>query len=112
MCENISRTLWINKRKREYPTADCVSKMMKFRSYNGKYVQINEKNRLGKGGFGVVCSGLWHGKESAFKFIEFDTLQSNGQLTKEIKTKYEKNIKEYRTQFSAAGAGWVRKHRN
>ena len=80
--------------------------MKKFYFKNGPLVDMFEKNKIGKGGFGSVYKGKWHGEDAAMKCILI------GQIKRQTKVKdavsdFEKTVSEYRVQLSTPGSGII-----
>jgi|OM-RGC.v1.022195651 hypothetical protein len=52
--------------------ADCNSKMTAFYYKDNAYIDRNNAEKVGKGGFGDVYKGDWHGDVAVFKFIKMN----------------------------------------
>ena len=60
---------------------DCRSKMEKFYSIDGIYLKRTKLNQIGKGGFGSVYRGKWHGESAVFKFIKMAEIKYIGKTS-------------------------------
>lgn len=85
---------------------DCKSKLKAFFFRSGRLVDINEKNKLGTGGFGTVYSGKWHEEDVAMKCILIDEIRGQISISKAV-ADFENNISEYRSQLAAKGSGVI-----
>ena len=85
---------------------NCKARMDKYFAHNGEFIEMTEKNKIGSGGYGAVYSGMWHNEISAFKCVSIDLTNPKWDHT-EIMSDFEKNIKEYRTNFSSSGSGVI-----
>ena len=65
---------------------------------------MEEKNKIGQGGFGSVYNGTWHGKDAAMKCLLIGQIKSQ-RLVGDAVSDFEKNISEYRIQLSTPGSG-------
>ena len=88
---------------------NCKSNLKAFFCENGPLVDINDKNKLGTGGFGTVYGGKWHGENVAMKCISIDEI-TNHNIVDEAVANFEKNISEYRSQLMAKGSGVIIPH--
>ena len=61
-------------------TTDCKSKMTAFYYINGVYIDRTIAEKVGKGGFGDVYKGDWHGKVAVFKFIKMNMKSLTGMV--------------------------------
>ena len=84
----------------------CDSKLQAFFYKNGHLVDINEKHKLGSGGFGSVYAGKWHGNDVAMKCILLDEIQIQTSFDQAV-SEFENEITEYRSQLAAKGSGVV-----
>ena len=89
--------------------ADCPSKFDRFYYKNGPLVKMNEENRIGKGGFGMVFRQLFHGKPMAMKCTLVRELKDpERDETVQMAVDFlEKNISELRIQIATAGSGVI-----
>ena len=81
---------------------NCKSNLKAFFLANGSL--INEKEKLGSGGFGTVFGGKWHGEDVAMKCIVIDEIERRNFVNEQVKD-FEKSISEYRSQLNAKGSG-------
>ena len=89
---------------------DCFSKFDRFYYKNGPLVKMTEKNRIGKGGFGMVFRQSFHGKPMAMKCILLGELNDPENRNNSVQTAVdylEKNIFELRIQIATAGSGII-----
>ena len=86
--------------------SDCSSKFERFYYKNGEFVNMNDGNRIGQGGFGCVFKGLFHGKVKAMKcvFIGQNQYQTNAY---DAVSDLEQSISEIRIQMSSGGSGII-----
>ena len=63
-----------------------------------------EQNKIGKGGFGSVYKGKWHGEDAAMKCILIGQMKDQ-YLTEDLVSDFEKTVSEYRVQLSTPGSG-------
>ena len=91
-------------------SANCPSKFKRFYYKNGPLVEMTEKNRIGKGGFGLVFRQLFHGKPMAMKCTLVRELADQEKWLYKVHTAVnylEKNISELRIQIATAGSGII-----
>ena len=82
----------------------CTSNLKRFYFVNGPLVVMEEKNKIGQGGFGSVYNGTWHGKDAAMKCLLIGQIEFHNHVGDAI-SDFEKNISEYRIQLSTPGSG-------
>ena len=90
--------------------ADCTSKFERFYYKNGPLVEMTEKNRIGKGGFGMVFKQVFHGRPMAMKCLLLGELKDPENQDTFVQTAVEyleRNISEVRIQIATAGSGVI-----
>ena len=68
---------------------ECPSKFRRFFFKDGPLVEMNDKNRIGEGGFGMVFKFQFHGKEMAAKCV----WMGDNEFVPDVR-KLESNLKE------------------
>ena len=84
----------------------CDSKFKKYFFKNGLLLKMNDKNRIGKGGFGLVFKQKFHGEMMAMKCVPIATITKRDYIEEQV-SDLEKNIAEYRQQLVSKGVGIV-----
>ena len=92
--------------------SDCLSTFKRFYFKNGEFVKMIESNRIGRGGFGSVFKGSFHGQDKAMKCVptgriehRVDVLDAVSDLEKIFQNISE--IKWLRIQMASRGSGIV-----
>ena len=67
---------------------------------------MTEKNKIGRGGFGSVYSGKWHGEDAAMKCILIGQIKWQTDIKDQV-SEFEKTVSEYRVQLSTPGSGII-----
>ena len=67
---------------------------------------MTEKNKIGRGGFGSVYSGKWHGEDAAMKCILIGQIKAQTKVDAAV-ADFEKTVSEYRVQLSTPGSGII-----
>ena len=57
---------------------DCPSNYRRFYFKNGEFVKMSNSNQIGRGGFGNVFKGSFHGEDKAIKDTEFISASRHG----------------------------------
>ena len=86
--------------------ADCTSSLNKYYCKNEEFVKMIEKNRIGKGGFGSVFKGKFHGKDKALKCVLIGQMKRHVTIDNVV-SDLEKNISEIRIQMASGGSGII-----
>ena len=90
---------------KDCPT-DCPSSFKKYYYKEGKLVDIENGDRLGQGGFGMVFKVEFHGKQMAAKCVRIGKIESQ-KFTEDAQSDLQKNIAEYTTQLGSPGSGII-----
>ena len=86
--------------------ANCPSKFKRFYYKNGALIEMNDKNRIGSGGFGMVFRGLFHGESMAMKCLMTEEIEFKNFIRDTV-SDLERNISEIRIQLATAGSGVI-----
>ena len=91
---------------RETCPAECPSKFSKFYYKNGALVEMEDSNRIGSGGFGMVFRNSFHGIPMAMKCVWIGPNEQQN-LLRDVVSDLENNISELRIQTATVGAGVI-----
>ena len=77
--------------------------MLPFKIGQGEYIKADDSTRIGKGGFGTVFKGKWHGKESAFKYLRIRNRTNSQEIyVDEIVNNNFERLNEYFKQSNVS----------
>ena len=88
---------------------DCKDKLYAYFIKNGSFVDMSERNKIGRGGFGMVFVGQWKKRQAAIKCVRIMDMQRQ----KTVRAAFQdlrKNIEEYRKQLASSGSGILIPH--
>ena len=85
---------------------DCSSKFKKFYFKCGDFVEMNDTNHIGQGGFGSVYKGKFHGEDKAMKCVFIGEIEPQTQIENAV-SDLEENIAEIRIQMASGGSGVI-----
>ena len=87
---------------------NCHSKFRRFYYKNGALVEMTDKNRIGRGGFGMVFRQVFHGKLMAMKCVIIGEIKWRPRVNETV-SDLEKSISELRIQekIGTVGSGVI-----
>ena len=103
----------------EWCPPKCKTRMRAFYLNNGPMVRMIAENQIGKGGFGNVFKGKWHGEKVAFKCVQIDLGLTAHRETEQYLDehhderglclpqflRFQKETEEFSKPFSLSGPG-------
>ena len=89
---------------RDNCASDCPSAFKRFYFKNGYLLEMTDANRIGRGGFGSVYKGSFHGEDKAMKCVFIGEIDDRTTVDDAV-SDLETNISELRIQDSCWRSG-------